>query len=201
MQPWRYIWLIYEVFGRSCRWCNTRVDEYKLKPVVHERRKHKDRSDTKTKHDIFSGTFEDTTTRIFLRFVFRSALGLCLDYDLILMLTTTLMSQAWLHSFVLPFILSLYVCLCSCVNHTLYKGWFPLRKICRWKERTEKFPLSCELSGGTSDFKTKKTFLSVPFQRDISFSGNQPLPSRNCYTIIYITSVHQWHDLVEKHQT
>ena len=46
----------------------------------------------KTKCDISSGTCKDKT-RIFLCFVFCSAHGLCLDNDLMLMVTTTLMSQ------------------------------------------------------------------------------------------------------------
>ena len=49
---------------------------------------------TRAKHDFSSGTCEDKTTRIFLCFVFCSALGLCLDYDLMIMLMTILMSQA-----------------------------------------------------------------------------------------------------------
>ena len=49
------------------------------------------------------------------RLLFCSALGLCLYYDL--MLITILMSQAWLHSFVLPFVLPL--CLCYRVNQAL----------------------------------------------------------------------------------
>ena len=89
-----------------------------LKPGSHEQHKHKDKINTKTKHDISSGTCEDKTTRIFLCFVFCSAHGLCLDYDLMLMITTILMSQARLHSFVLPFVLSL--CLCSRVNQALH---------------------------------------------------------------------------------
>ena len=63
-----------------------------FKPGSHERHKHK--INTKTKHDFSSGTYEDKTTRIFLCFAFGSALGLCLDYDLMLMLMTILMSQA-----------------------------------------------------------------------------------------------------------
>ena len=75
----------------------------------------KHRINTKTKQDFSCGTCEDKTTRIFLCFAFCSALGfrllfLCLDYDLMLM--TILMSQASLHSFVLPFVLPL----CYCVN-------------------------------------------------------------------------------------
>ena len=62
-----------------------------LKRDTHEQHKHKDKINTKTKY-ISSGTPEDRT-RIFLCFVFCSALGLCLDYDLILVLTTILMSQ------------------------------------------------------------------------------------------------------------
>ena len=62
----------------------------RLKPASHERHKHRDDINTKTKHDI-SETCEDKK-RIFLCFVFRPALRLCLDYDL--MLTTILMSQA-----------------------------------------------------------------------------------------------------------
>ena len=50
----------------------------RLKPGSHERHKHKHKINTKTKHDFFSGTCEDKTTRIFLCFAFCSALGLCL---------------------------------------------------------------------------------------------------------------------------
>ena len=60
----------------------------------YERHKHKEKIDTKTRHDISFGTFKDKTTRIFLCFVFCLALGLCLDYDLMLMITTILMPQA-----------------------------------------------------------------------------------------------------------
>lgn len=35
------------------------------------------------------------------------------------MITTILMSQAWLHSLVLPFVLSLWLCFCSGVNQAL----------------------------------------------------------------------------------
>ena len=65
-----------------------------FKPGSHERHKHKDKIRTKTKRDISSETCEDKTTRIFLCFVFCSAHGLCLDYDLMLMITTILMWQA-----------------------------------------------------------------------------------------------------------
>ena len=56
----------------------------------------------KTKHDISSGTCEDKTTTIFIYFFFVlcSALGLCLDHDLMHMITTILMSHAWLHAFI-----------------------------------------------------------------------------------------------------
>ena len=57
-----------------------------LKPCSHEQQKHEEKINTKTKYDIFSGTFEDKTTRNFLCFVFCSAIGLCLDYDLMLTL-------------------------------------------------------------------------------------------------------------------
>ena len=89
-----------------------------LKPGLHEQHRHKDKFSTKTKHDICSGTCKDKTTRIFLCFSFYSALGLCLDYAVMLM-PTTFMSQAWLHSFVLPFVLSLCLYLCSRVNQAL----------------------------------------------------------------------------------
>ena len=75
-----------------------------LRPGSHKRHKHKHKINTKTKHDFSSGTCEDKTTRIFLCFAFWCPLGLCLDYDLMLMLMTILMSQAWLHSFDLPFV-------------------------------------------------------------------------------------------------
>ena len=94
--------------------CNCRkLFSESLKPGSHERHEHKDKINTKTKH-ISSGTCEDKT-RIFLCFVFCSALGLRLDYDLMLMITTILMSQARLNSFVLPLVLSL----CLCVNQAL----------------------------------------------------------------------------------
>ena len=54
---------------------------WSVKPGSHERHKHKAKINTKTKHDICSRICEDKT-RIFLCFVFCSALGLCLDYDL-----------------------------------------------------------------------------------------------------------------------
>ena len=41
---------------------------------------------------------------MFLCFVFCSALGLCFDYVLMLVLLSLYMSQASLHSFVLPFV-------------------------------------------------------------------------------------------------
>ena len=87
-----------------------------LKPGSHERRKDKHNINTKIKHDFSSGTCEDKTTRIFnkttrISFVFCSALGLCLDY--VLMLMTIIISQAWLLSFVLP------LCLCYRVNQAL----------------------------------------------------------------------------------
>ena len=87
------------------------------KPGSHEQHKHKDKIDMKTKHDVSSGSCEDKTEKIFLCFIFCFALGLCLHDNLTLMLVTILMSQAWLHFFVLPFVLSL--CLCSRVNQAL----------------------------------------------------------------------------------
>ena len=56
-----------------------------LIPGSHESHKHKDKIKTKTKLHISLGTCTDKTTRIFLCFVFCSALGLCLDNDLMLM--------------------------------------------------------------------------------------------------------------------
>ena len=64
-----------------------------LKPGSHERHKHKVKIKTKVKRDISPVTCKDKTTRIFLCFVFCSALGLCLDYDLMLMITTIVMSR------------------------------------------------------------------------------------------------------------
>ena len=58
----------------------------RFKPGSHQRHKHKHKIDTKTKHDISSGTCTYKTTRISLCFVFCSALGLCFDYVLILCL-------------------------------------------------------------------------------------------------------------------
>ena len=63
-------------------------------------------------------------------------LGSCLDYDLMLM--TILMSQAWLHSFILPFVLSL--CLCSRVNQTALKTLIDLRSILMWLRHEPWFP-------------------------------------------------------------
>ena len=64
--------------------------------LVHtsDRHQHKDKINRKTKPDISSGTCKDKTTRIFLCFIFRSALGLCLDYDLTHVIATILTSQA-----------------------------------------------------------------------------------------------------------
>ena len=42
-------------------------------------------------------------------------------------------------------------------------------------ERTEKFPLSCELWVATNSSNTTETFLSVPVLRKVFLSGNQPL--------------------------
>ena len=74
---------------------------FKIRPfTLATKDKHK--IDTKTKHDLSSGTCKYKTTIIFLRFVF--CFGLCFDYVLMLVLMPILMSQAWLHSFVLPFV-------------------------------------------------------------------------------------------------
>ena len=100
-----------------------------FKPNSHQRHKHKHKINTKTKHVFSSGTCEDKTTRIFLCFPFCSALGLCLDYDLMLMfmLMTILISQAWLHFFVLPFVLPL--CLCYRVNEAISVTSYTMREI------------------------------------------------------------------------
>ena len=82
------------------------------------------------KASMTSGTCEDKITIIFLCFAFCSALGLCLNYDLmlVLMLMTILMSQAWLHSFVLS------LCLCYRVNQALsgnerkWSRWIQIKK-------------------------------------------------------------------------
>ena len=71
---------------------NNTIIPNNVKPGSHERHKHEHKINTKTKHDFFSGTCEDKTTRNFHCFAFCSVLGLCLDYDL--MLITILMSQA-----------------------------------------------------------------------------------------------------------
>ena len=106
----RYQYSNYHILlTRSASWSCRRI-----KPGLPEQHKHKDKINRKTKRDISSETCEDKTARIFLDFVFCSALGLCLGYDLMLVLI--LMSQARLHSFVLPFVLSLCLCLCSSVN-------------------------------------------------------------------------------------
>ena len=91
------------------------IPRQRLKSGSHEHRKHKDKINTKTKEDISSETCEDKTARIFFCFVFYSVLGLRYDYDLMLMITTIHMSQASLHSFVLPSCL----CVCSRVNQAL----------------------------------------------------------------------------------
>ena len=70
-----------------------------LKPSSHKRHKDKDMINTKTKLGISSRTCKNKTTIIFLCFAFCSVLGLYLDYNLMLMLKTILMSQTWLHSF------------------------------------------------------------------------------------------------------
>ena len=48
----------------------------------HEQHEHKDKINTKTKHDISSETCEDKTSKIFHCFTFCSAFGLCLDYTI-----------------------------------------------------------------------------------------------------------------------
>ena len=73
-------------------------------PHSHKRHKHKHKIDTKAKHDLSSGTCKYKTTRICLCFVFCSALGLCFDYVLMLVLMSLNMSQASLHSFHLRFV-------------------------------------------------------------------------------------------------
>ena len=65
----------------------------RLKPGSHWRHKHNDKINTKTKHDISSGTCEDKTTRLFLCFVFCWVLSLCMDYDLMLMLKLPISSK------------------------------------------------------------------------------------------------------------
>ena len=95
-----FLWLNFSNFPfASCSHCTG----------SHERHRHK--INTKTRHYFSFGTCEDKTTRIFLCFAFCSALGLCLDYDLMLM--TILMSEAWHYSFVLPFVFALMLML-SC---------------------------------------------------------------------------------------
>ena len=76
-----------------------------LKPGSHEQHKHKHNTNTKTKHDLSSETCEDKTTRIFHCFAFCSALGLCLDYDLMLM--TILMTSFPCFAFCFAFMLML----------------------------------------------------------------------------------------------
>ena len=93
---WKPVWIDRTATNYRIR-SPSALRRFRVKPGSHERHKHK-----KTKHDFSSGTCENKTTRIFLCFAFCSAFGLCLNYDLMLM--TILMSQAWLHSFVLPFI-------------------------------------------------------------------------------------------------
>ena len=91
-----------------------------FKPGSHKRHKHKDKINTKTKHlSMISPLGLAKIKQDFLCFVFCSALGLCLHYDFMLMIMSILMSQVWLHSFVLPFVLSLCLCLCPRVNRRL----------------------------------------------------------------------------------
>ena len=82
--------LILEPGFSAAHECSMRVNKrVQVKPSSQKQHKHKDKINTKTKHDISSRTYEDQT-RIFLCFVLSSVLGLCLDYDLMLMITTIL---------------------------------------------------------------------------------------------------------------
>ena len=84
-----------------------------LKPGSHQRHKHK--IDTKTKHYLSSGTCKYKTTRIFLCFVFCSALGLCLHglcMFLCLCLCRSTVYVAGLTAFLCFPCLSICLCLC-----------------------------------------------------------------------------------------
>ena len=84
--------------------------------------------------------------RISLCFAFCSALGLCLDYDLMLM--TILMPQAWLHSCVLS--------LCYRVNQALL-SIFAVFLIFQWgKLLILTHPVKCQLSLRKVTRKTKE---------------------------------------------
>ena len=97
-------------FLLGCKWKLLRQKDKVLHATFCTKCKENISISTKTKHDISSGTFEDKTTRIFLRFILCLVLGLCLDYDLMLTFMTIFMSQAWLDSFVLLLVLSLCLC-------------------------------------------------------------------------------------------
>ena len=94
----------YDHFLKFDSYKSDRQNACAVKPGSHQRQKHKQKIDTKTKHDLSSGTCKYKTTRIFLWFVFCSALGLCFDYVLMVVLMSLYMSQALLHSFVFPFV-------------------------------------------------------------------------------------------------
>ena len=61
------------------------------------------------------------------------------------------------------------------ISQSLLKAGFHSGYFSSGRERTGKFPLSCELSVGTNGSNTKETFLSIPVLRKVFLSGNQPL--------------------------
>ena len=105
----------------------------------------------------------DLRRQIFLCFAFCSALGLCLDYDLmiVLMLMMILMPQAWFHSFVLPFVLPL--CLYYRVNQALNSLLSMYVK--RWNIKLRSFVVMLH---------TKNTLLVYMLMLPSVFPKNQP---------------------------
>ena len=89
-----------------------------VKPGSQEQHKHKDEN----KAWYLLWDFRKQNNRNFSLFCSLLGSSPTLDYDLMFMFMMILMSQAWLHSFVLPFVLSL--CLCLCVNQALVRSTF-----------------------------------------------------------------------------
>ena len=118
--PWRQVcWFIYALFHIAygmyclfiCAFCTDKEFERRLKPGSHERHKHKQRKQSMTSPPGLAKTKQQ-------EFFFVSPFDLLLAYAWTMMLMTILMSQTWLHSFVLPFVLPLCLCLCYRVKQT-----------------------------------------------------------------------------------
>ena len=95
--------------------------EVSFKPGSHQRHKHK--IDTKTKHDLSSWTCKYKTTRICLCFVFCSALGLCFDYVLMLMLRLCSYACAYVILYVAG--LTAFLCFAFCLSLCLCRQCEP----------------------------------------------------------------------------